>query len=63
MTGLAAPDRILWCQELPDRFTARFLLVRKHNDQNNQDLPFRYLAGDGFWQTFEADGTTPIIES
>jgi hypothetical protein len=24
------------------RISARFLLVRKHNDQNNPDLPFRY---------------------
>jgi putative restriction endonuclease len=58
--GLATPQRIPWCQELRDRFSARFLLVRKHNDQNNPDLPFRYLAGDGFWQAFESDGTTPI---
>ena len=58
--GLASPERIPWCQEIRDRFTARFLLVRKHNDQNNPDLPFRFLAGDGFWQAFEADGTTPI---
>jgi putative restriction endonuclease len=58
--GLATPERIPWCQEIRDRFTARFLLVRKHNDQNNPDLPFRYLAGDGFWQAFEGDGTTPI---
>jgi putative restriction endonuclease len=48
--GKATPDRIPWCQELRDRFTARFLLVKKHNDQNNPDLPFRYLAGDGIWQ-------------
>ena len=59
-SGLALPDRIPWCQELRDRFTARFRVVRKHNDQNNPDLPFRYLAGDGFWQGLEADGTTPI---
>lgn len=58
--GLANPERIPWCQELRNRFTARFLLVRKHNDRNNPDLPFRYLAGDGFWQAFESDGTTPI---
>jgi putative restriction endonuclease len=58
--GLAAPDHIPWCQEIRDRFTARFLLVKKHNDQNNPDLPFRYLAGDGFWQAFEADGKTTI---
>jgi putative restriction endonuclease len=58
--GLATPERIPWCQKIRDRFTARFLLVRKYNDQNNPDLPFRYLAGDGFWQAFEADGKTPI---
>lgn len=58
--GLATPERIPWCQALRDRFTARFLLVRKHNDQNNPELPFRYLTGDGFWQAFESDGSTPI---
>ena len=58
--GLASPERIPWCQELRDRFTARFLLVKKHNDQNNPDLPFRYLAGDGFWQAIEGDDSTPI---
>lgn len=59
-TGLATPDHIPWCQELRDRFTARFQIVRKLNDQNNPDLPFRYLAGDGFWQPIEADGTTAV---
>ena len=39
--GLATPEHIPWCQDLRDRFTARFLLVKKHNDQNNPDLPFR----------------------
>ncbi len=58
--GLATPEHIPWCQELRNRFTARFLLVKKHNDQNNPDLPFRYLSGDGFWQAFECDGFTPI---
>ena len=58
--GLATADRIPWCQELRDRFTARFQIVKKHNDQNNPDLPFRYLAGDGFWQACEGDGTTRI---
>lgn len=58
--GLATPDRIPWCQDLRDRFKARFAVVRKHNDQCNPDLPFRYLAGDGFWQALEVDGTTPI---
>lgn len=58
--GLATPDRIPWCQPLRDRFKARFEVVRKHNDQCNPDLPFRYLAGDGFWQALEADGAMPI---
>lgn len=58
--GKAMPDRIPWCQALRDRFTARFLLVRRHDDQNNPDLPFRYLAGDGFWQVFESDSNKPI---
>ena len=58
--GLAMPDCISWCQALRDRFTARFNLVRKHNDQNNPDLPFRYLASDGFGETFESGGTKPI---
>lgn len=58
--GLATPDHIPWCQSLRDRFTERFNLVRKHNDQNNPDLPFRYLGSDGFWKATEADGVTPI---
>jgi putative restriction endonuclease len=58
--GIATPDHIPWCQAIRDRFTARFNLVRKHNDQNNPDLPFRYLAGDGFWKPLEADGVTPV---
>ena len=58
--GKATADRIPWCQALRERFTARFLLVRRHDDQNNPDLPFRYLAGDGFWQVFEGDINTPI---
>lgn len=58
--GKATPDRIPWCQALRDRFTARSLLVRRHDDQNNPDLPFRYLAGDGFWHAFEVDSNTPI---
>ena len=47
--GLAMPDRIPWCQELRDRFSARFLAVRKHNDQNNEGRPFRHQASDGLW--------------
>lgn len=58
--GLATPDHVPWCQELRDAFSRRFNLVRKHNDQNSPDLPFRYLASDGFWKATEADGVTPI---
>jgi hypothetical protein len=32
--GLATPDRIPWCQELRDRFSARFQIVKKHMDRN-----------------------------
>lgn len=58
--GIATPDHIPWCGELRDRFTERFEVVRKHDDQNNPELPFRYLASDGFWRPVEADGRTPI---
>ena len=53
--GLATPDRIPWCQELRDRFKARFEVVRKHNDQCNPDLPFLYLRRDGFWEPLVRD--------
>jgi putative restriction endonuclease len=58
--GLATPDHIPWSQALRDRFTARFELVRKLNDRNNPDLPFRYLAGDSLWAAVGPDGETPI---
>ncbi|MGJ8641780.1 MAG: HNH endonuclease [Luteolibacter sp.] len=58
--GIATPDRIPWCDELRDNFTSRFEIVRKHDDQNNPGLPFRYLASDGFWNPVESDGQTPI---
>ena len=47
--GLATPARIPWCRELRDRFTARFDVVRKHDDQNSPENPFFYLRKDGFW--------------
>ncbi len=58
--GLAAPDRIPWDENLRDRFSARFAVVRKLNDSNDPGLPFRYLASDGFWCPLEPDGKTPI---
>jgi putative restriction endonuclease len=51
--GLATPDRIPWCQELRDRFTNRFEVVRKHNDNNTPDNPFLYLHGDKFWSAWK----------
>ncbi len=41
--GLATPDRIPWCQEIRDRFTTRFLIVKKHNDQNNPKSPIPHV--------------------
>ena len=58
--GLASPDRIPWCQSLRDRFSARFLLVRKHNDQNTPENPFFYLQTQGFWQAWIEDEKTSL---
>lgn len=55
--GLATPDRIPWCQELRDHFTARFETVRKHNDQNTPENPFLCLQGDDFWSAWKEEGT------
>jgi putative restriction endonuclease len=68
--GLATPEHIPWCQELRDRFTSRFLLVRKHDDKNTPENPFFYLRKDGFWQAWIHDGssqtplqTTPTVQN
>jgi putative restriction endonuclease len=58
--GLAAPNLVPWCQELRDRFTFRFLSVKKHNDQNSPQLPFRHLAGDGFWLPYDTNQSIPL---
>lgn len=58
--GKATPDRIPWCQDLRDRFTARFLQVRKHNDQNTPENPFFRLQTQGFWQAWIEDGNRRI---
>jgi len=50
--------RIPWCQDLRDRFTARFLLVKKHNDQNTPENPFFRLQTQGFWQAWIEEGET-----
>jgi putative restriction endonuclease len=68
--GLATPELIPWSQELRDRFTSRFVLVRKHDDKNTPDNPFLYLRKDGFWQAWINDGsiklplsTTPAVQN
>ena len=67
--GKATPDRIPWCQALRDRFTARFLIVRRNDDKNTPENPFHYLQTDGFWQAWILDGTirlklnsTPLVQ-
>jgi hypothetical protein len=62
-SGLATPERIPWCQELRDRFTDRFLLVRKHDDQNTPDNPFHYLQSEGFWQAWTRNSSYPATSS
>ena len=66
--GKASPERIPWCQELRDRFTYRFQLVKKHNDQNTPENPFYYLQTQGFWQAWIGDAgnriplqSTPLV--
>lgn len=62
--GLASAERIPWCQELRDRFSARFVCVRKHNDQNTPENPFLYLQSEGFWQSWiEENGTRLPLQS
>ncbi len=51
--GMATPERIPWCQEIRDRFTVRFNIVRKHDDKNTPDNPFHYLQSEGFWQAWK----------
>lgn len=66
--GIATPERIPWCRELRDRFSTRFRLVRKHNDQNTAENPFYYLQTQGFWQAWIENEktrlplqTTPLV--
>ncbi len=64
--GLATPGSIPWCQELRDRFTARFEVVRKHDDQNTPENPFFYLGSEGFWQaevTTEGSQAAPLART
>ncbi len=58
--GLATPERIPWCQQLRDRFSARFLLVHKHNDQDTPENPFFYLQTQGFWLAWIEEGNTRL---
>lgn len=56
--GLATPERIPWSRELRDRFSSRFLLVHKHNDQDTPENPFSFLQTQGFWQAWIEEGNT-----
>lgn len=56
--GLATPESIPWCQELRARFTRRFEIVRKHDDQNTPENPYFYLRNDGFWQPTKLNQTS-----
>ena len=60
--GLATPDRIPWCDELRARFTARFVIVRRHDDRDSPENPFLYLRKDGFWRATKqgASGIEPL---
>lgn len=56
--GRASADRVPWSQELRERFTAYFEVVRRNDDQNTPENPFYYLKGDEFWEPLESqDGT------
>lgn len=66
--GKATASRVPWCQELRDRFSTRFLEVKKHNDHNTPENPFYYLQTQGFWRAWvEENGTriplqkTPLV--
>lgn len=56
--GLATPDRIPWCAELRDRFTARFEIVKTDHDKNSPENPFFYLRSEGFWEATDVGSGT-----
>jgi hypothetical protein len=60
--GRATPDRIPWSQELRQRFTRYFQLVRKSNDQDAPENPFYYLRNEGWWLPVKigANGPQPL---
>lgn len=55
--GFATPDRIVWSQQLRDRFDIYFVLVRKLNDQCTPENPFLYLRQEGWWVPSRAGPT------
>jgi putative restriction endonuclease len=66
--GKATPQRIPWSQDLRDRFSARFVRVRQHNDRDTPENPFYHLQSQGFWKAWIEDGpnrvdlqTTPLV--
>jgi len=50
--GQATPDRIPWGAPLRERFSLYFAKVRLRDDRDTPENPFRYLASDGFWETY-----------
>jgi putative restriction endonuclease len=61
--GKVTPSRILWSQDLRNRFTKYFDEVHQLNDSNTPENPFLYLRGDGFWHPQEViDGVERPLE-
>jgi putative restriction endonuclease len=61
--GKVTASRILWSQDLRNRFTEYFDEVHRLNDSNTPENPFLYLRGDGFWQPqLVIDGTERPLE-
>ena len=54
--GSARPDRVEWSNELRQRFTLYFSLVKKANDDNTPDNPFLRLRKDKFWEPLVHNG-------
>ncbi len=54
----AETGRVVWSGELRDAFKRIFAVVRKRDDQASPQLPFRYLASDGFWTPVLLEGGT-----
>lgn len=54
--GAASPSAVAWDVRLRDKFSLLFKAVRKANDRDTPENPFRYLASDGFWELRRSEG-------